>query len=344
MKRSSEASLPNTPRSNTPNTPGPADNYEHYVSRQDSPAEDYQTPNANPRPNNSASRTNSSQMSSSALLMNIAALQTTTNNKLDKLADAIYGLHNSIEKMHREQVKQGELLVSIVRNTANIKINVNEGQNQNQVKGSKVKAGNIKEYGFSTTKQLFAEFLIKLLEQIKIQITAKGKKYTSMRDMNLKLTSQIITYCMDNQFKINGTIEQKIDANSQSHPSLVKVASSIGSVDGTNPILSPEAFREIFDDVEANFFVSCFQNILERMRIIKLLIPFYEADIISCIEYPFFNKDGDVICNWHKLIPRNEDPNETTAANAKIPERKKLAEFLAKGMSTRAAFGAALNN
>jgi hypothetical protein len=341
MKRSSEVSLPNTPRSNTPTTPYLPEVHDHYVPNEGVPVDDYITPANNFRVQNSATRTSASQMSSSGLLHNLNGLQTTTNKKLDALTDAVIRLHRSIDIMNKQQAKHEELLSIIVRNTANIKLNVSEAQAP--AKGGKTKAESIKEYGFSTTKQLFAEFLIKLLEQIKIQVTSKGKQYTSMRDMDLKNTSQIIGWCMDTEFKVNGTLEQKIDANSQKHSSLVKVASTIGSIDGTSPVLTPEAFREIFDDVESNFFVSCFRKILERMRAIRLLVPFYEADIICSIEHPFFNKDGAVICDWHKIIPRDETPDETRAANGTTTERKKLAGFLAKGMSTRGALGAAMS-
>jgi hypothetical protein len=344
MKRPSEASLPNTPRSNTPTTPYLPDNHDHYVPDEGIPIDEYTTPAINHRPQSSAIRTGASQMSSSALLHNLGGLQTSTNKKLEILTDAVTRLHLSIEKMSRQQMKHEELLAAIVRNTANMKISIAEAQTPaTNSKGTKVKGGSIKDYDFSTAKQLFAEFLIKLLDLIKVQVTSKGKQYTSMRDMDLKVASQIVSWCMDNEFRINGELSPKLDANSQKHPSLVKIASNIGTIEGTRPILTPESFRELLDDVECNYFMSCFQNILERARIIRLLVPFYEADIICSIQYPFFNKTGDVICDWHKIIPRNESPDESRAANGTTTERKKLAGFLAKGMSVRGALGAAMN-
>lgn len=342
LNRSPNSPTPSTSHSSTPlATDFTGSNYNHDIKHED-PISEYSTPNMNPKPQNSVSRTNSSQMSTSALLMNMAALQTTTNNKIDKLTDAVYGLHNAMEKMHRDQIKQSELLTSIVRNTANIKIAASESKTP--VKTSKGKGDNIKQYGFATTKQLFAEFLMKLLQQIQAQIINKGKRYNSTRDMNLKLATQLVSATMDNEFKMNGIIDSKIDANSQAHPSLVKVANSIGSIDDTNPILTPEAYREIFDDVESKFFVSCFQKIIERLRIIKLLVPFYEADIICAIDFPYFSKNGEVICSWPKIIPRNETTVEALVASASISQRKMLAQYLAKGLSERAAVGAALNS
>lgn len=342
MRRPSEIPSPSRSGNNTPTTSDVTDHNLHTQIKQENITPDYHIQSPNIRPHTSATRTNSSQMSSSSLLLNIAALQTTTNNKLDKLVDAIYGLHNAIDKVNKEQVRQSELLVSIVRNTANIKISTSESQISS--KSTKAKNGSIKEYGFATTKQLFAEFIMKLLQQIQIQIIGKNKQYKSTRDMNLKLTTQIVSVAMDNEFKINGISESKIDANSQTHPSLVKVANSIGSIDDTNPMLTPEAFREIFEDVESKFFVSCLQKIIERMRIIRLLVPFYEADIISSIEFPYFNKNGEVICNWHKIIPRNESVTEALISTASISDRKKLAQYLARGLTERAAVGAAIGN
>lgn len=344
MQKPSESSLPNTPRSDTPTTPYFPDNHSHHTPDEGTPVDEYVTPVMNHRPQGSAIRTSASQMSSSALLHNLGGLQTSTNKKLEILTDAVVRLHTTIEKMNRQQMKHEELLAAIVRNTANMKITMAEAQTPTTgTKGSKAKGGSIKDYDFSTAKQLFAEFLIKLLDLIKVQVTSKGKQYTSMRDMDLKVASQIVSWCMDNEFKISGELHQKLDANSQKHPSLVKVASNIGTIDGTKPILTPESFRELLDDVECNYFISCFQKILERARIIRLLVPFYEADIICSIEYPFFNKTGDVICDWHKIIPRNETPDETRAANGTTTERKKLAGFMARGMSVRAALGAAMN-
>lgn len=109
-------------------------------------------------------------------------------------------------------------------------------------------------------------------------------------------------------------------------------------------MLTLEAFREIFNNVKSKFFALCFQKILERMCIIKILILFYEADIICAIEFLYFNKNSKAICNQHKIIPRNKSTSEARIASATILERKVLGHYLARGLSKRAAIGAAINN
>lgn len=340
MKRPSEFPTPNSSRSSTPITPGPNAPDYHYPIKQEDPASEYSTPNVNLRPQSSADRTSSMQLSTSGLLTNMIAHQTSTNKKIDALTDAVFRLHRTVETMSKEQVRQNDLLAAIVRNTANMQITVNESSSSG--KSGKSKSSSIKDYGFSTAKQLFAEFLLKLLNEVKKQVTQKGKVYKSTRDFDSKLASQLIKAAMDNQFKINGVVHAKLEANSTNHPSLVKVASRIGSTDNTNPMLTPESFRELVDDVDTNFFISNLEHILDRLRIIRILIPFYESDIISALQYPYFNRNQEAVCDWHKIIPRSETANEARVVNLSATERNKLAEYMAKGISEKSALNAVL--
>ena len=348
MRKQSSTPTPTTPQSSTSTLPDTMDSQSSTETPEHTSTSQYSTPTLNQKSHTSASRTSSSQMSTVGLLTNMIALQTSTNNKIDKLTDAVYGLYHSTDKIHKEQVKQTELLNTIARNTANMKLTISEGMNAGNTgstgRSGKDKSGNIKDYKFNTTKQVFAEFLIKLLQKVQIEAISRNKEYTSTRDFDLKVATRLIAGAMDNSFKIDGQTVDKINAASTTHPSIVKIASELADKDGTTKLLTPESFREIIEDVDSRYFVSCFRQILERLEIMKVLVPFYESDIISAIEYPYFTKNGQIICDWTKIVPRNETEIETRVAVASVGQRNKIAEYLAKGLSQRAAINAALGS
>ena len=187
-----------------------------------------------------------------------------------------------------------------------------------------------------------AELLLKLIKQVELQVSSRNKQYKSTRDLNLKTMKQVVKTAVNNNFKINGEFEPSLNLPDNRAQSTLKVASKLGNIDGTNPVLTPEAFRELFDDIDCRVFTTHVEKIIERMQVLRVLLPYYEADILSAISYPYFNKSGEVMCDWNRLVPRSETQYEAAVATATLENRNKIGTMLANGVSEKAAIRAVL--
>jgi hypothetical protein len=291
----------------------------------------------------SISKNTTPQMSTVGILHNLSGLQTTTNTKLDILTDAIYGLTRSIDRMHKEQLKQTDLLIAISRNTSNMTMGVSSaipGTPMN-MKNTNIK---VKDYGFTDRIDVMSNLILRLIKQVEIQITNRRIQYKSTRDLTITIMKQVVKIAVSKSFKVNGEIEPPLNLPDNKAQSTMKVASKLGTIDGTIPVLTPEAFRELFDDIDCRVFTVLVEKVIERLCIIRALLPYYEADILCAISYPYFYSDGQVICDWNALKPRSETINETKAMSATLTDRDKLASMLAKGVREQAAVRAIFKN
>lgn len=280
-------------------------------------------------------------MSTSGLLYGLSGLQTTTNTKLDVLTNAIFSLTKSIDRLYSEQLKQTELLTMIARNTS-MAHNYSVTPPSNTPMNSKSNTFKVKDFGFTNNIDIMSDLILKLIRQVEIQISNRNKQYKSTRDLNIKVMKQVIKAAVNNNFKINDEIESHLDLPDNKTQSTLKVASKLGSIDGTSPVLTPEAFRELFDDVDCRVFTALVEKIIERLCILRILLPYYEADILAAISYPYFNKSGEVMCDWNKLRPRSETALEAAVASTTLENRNKIASMLAKGISEKAVIRSVL--
>lgn len=289
------------------------------------------------KPSNSKTRTSTTQYSTSALLHNLAGLQTTNNTKVDNLTDAINRLTKVVEAVYNQQMKQTELLAAIVRNTA-------EGPRTPVYSSSKSSKLSVKDYGFTNPYDVAAELLIKILKQVEIKVKDQGIKYRSSKTLTKQMASAVIKIACNSEFKSNGLVNRAIKLPDNKEPATMLIASRIGSTDSSNPILTAHAIRELFDDSECRTFMVAFEEVMERLKTLKVLLPFYEGDMINALTYPYFDKEGNVMCTWSKLAPRSETDDENTIMGLKAKEREQLGQLVAKGVSLRAALKAVVKN
>jgi hypothetical protein len=81
-------------------------------------------------------------------------------------------------------------------------------------------------------------------------------------------------------------------------------------MNGYSPILDSATLRDLFTNSEFRVVSTIFQNIMERLKVIRIILPFYEADIINALVFPYFDKDGGLLCDWNTLQPRVETQEE----------------------------------
>ena len=289
---------------------------------------------------NSKSRISSNQYSTNTLLYNLAGLQTATNTKLDILGDSVLRLTQAIERINIEQVKQTEILATIARNTVSSKAVVSTTTKQS----SAGKSNNltIQQYGFQNTESIVAELIVKLLKQVEIQVSARGRRYRSTRIMEDSTMNRAVKIACKSEFKTGGEIRRPIKMPDSKNSTVLYVASRIGSVDNISPILNAETLRDLFNDTECRTFMCIVQDIMERLCIIHIVVPFYEADMIKSISFPYFDQDGIVLCDWNKLVQRPETSDEALVMTTTITNREKIGALIAKGVPQKAALRAIL--
>lgn len=289
-----------------------------------------------------ASRTSSNQYSSNTLLYNLSGLQTTTNNKLDSIADGILRMQQTMQNIYEQQVKQTELLATIARNTTLSTSNVTSPNRESL--GLKTSNLTVKSFGFTNAQSIVSELIIKLLKRVEIQIHSRGRRYRSTRVMEPNMISKAVKVACDNGFKeLDGT-KSSIKMPDNKNEMTLRVASKIGAVDGLNPVLDANALRELFNDPECRSFMSIVQDIMERIKIVRIMIPFYEADMVNAISFPYFDSEGQVICDWNKIIQRSETPEEAAVITTSITNREKIGSLIARGIGVKAAIRAVIKD
>lgn len=290
----------------------------------------------------SKDRTSSSQYSSNKLLYNIGGLQTTTNSKLDLLTDAVLRMNQTLQNINSEQKKQTELLSVIARNTVPNQITTPTASRQST--GTKTNGLTVQQYGFTNARGIVSELITKLLKQVEIQMSARGHRYRSTRVMEETMMNKAVKIACDAEFKTSAGPKKPIKMPDNKNSMTLHVASRIGTVDGISPILNAETLRDLFDNTECRAFMSIVQDIMERLTIIGIVLPFYEADMIRAISFPYFDADGKVICDWNRVVQRNETVEEAAVMTTTITNREKIGTMIAKGVPLKSVLRAVIKD
>lgn len=285
-------------------------------------------------------RTSTNQYGSNQLLYNMSGLQTTTNSKLDILTDTMLRTQQILQSIYTEQVRQTELLAIIARNTACN--NSSKSESVRQSIGGQRKDNTIKNYGFTDTQSLVAELIVKLLKQVEIQISSRGHAYRSTRVMEPRMVKAAVKVACKCEFKDSTGIRAPIKMPDNKNEIAAKLAEKIGAIDDLIPVLDANALRELFSSTDLRPLMSIVQDVVERICIIRIILPFYEADMINAISYPYFDTEGQVICDWNKIMKRNETTEETTVMTTSISNREKIATLIAKGLSIKTVLRAVI--
>jgi len=316
-------------------------NYDSYLSTSNSPtASQVLDSNYLHQTSTSKSRLGSANYGTNSLLHNLCGYQNSTNNKLDALLDSSMRTQQLLDTLLKQQTKQIELLAMIARNTAsNGNVVLGSPSNFEQISSTK---GSVKDYGFINTQSIVTELLIKLIKEVEIKLNAKGLRYRSTRILETNVVSKAIKVACDNYFKDPSGTRQPIKMPTNTDKTAVYLASQVGTKGGINRTMNPATLREIFNDPNCRAFISIIQDIIERIKIIAIIIPFYEADIIRAISYPYFDKEEELICDWNKIQKRSETADEALVAEAKVTEKEKIATLIAKGVNIKSAIKAVI--
>lgn len=340
LERALESSFPLRTISPAPpsRTQSPALAPETPVSPWSIPDTDHEPerPRINPIRPSSKDRTSTYQFSTNQLLVNLAGLQTTTNTKLDLLTDSVMRLNKTMETAVEEQRKHTELLARIMSNTAELRI-VHESPTPSS-KANRQTTRKCQDYGFTNGIQVVSEFIMIILKQAEIQIKSRGKGYRSSRTMERVMLDKAVKILSETDYKVGGKAESKINIPETKSDPCVYLASKIGSTDSVKPVLTPHAIIQLLNDPNCRTMVSAIDDIITRIRVIKWMIPYYEADILDSLMYPYFDENGHVICDWSKINPRSENSIEAKIFDAKVAKRENLGKMVIGGVSFDRAF------
>lgn len=279
-----------------------------------------------------------SPYSTSGLLQNLCGLQTAGNRKLDMLIDSINLSNRLMEKMLAEQIKQTEVLSAVSRNTANYEPAMSTPSRASLSRSSKFA---VKDYGFTNPHDVASALLLKMLKQADILIRQRGITYRSTETLTKSALAGYMKLACDNEFKTTNQHRGQIKLPENKDTATLLVASRVGSVDGTIPILTPSAMRDLMDDPECRTFMSALEIVIERLRTVRLVLPYYESDMLNALQYPFFTKEGELMCNWEHLIPRQQTEAEVTMSKLQSKSKKVYVTLVAKGSRTSSALSAA---
>lgn len=280
----------------------------------------------------SKDRTSTYQSSSNQLLYNMCGLQTNTNTKLDILTDSILRLNKTAESMVEEQRKQTDILIRIMQNTAQPIRVPTEGGSSN-AKQSMVSTRKCSDFGFTNVTNVLSEFILHILKQTEIQLKSHNKGYRSSRTMERVLLDNAIKVLANTDYKVGGDKRPKLDLPKTNSDSCVYLASKIGSTDKVKPIILPQNITQLFNDPACRTMIATVEEIMVRLKAIRWMIPYYEADMVNALNYPYFDDDGKVICNWGDLVPRSETNTEARIITAKTKTRETLGRLVITGIA-----------
>lgn len=279
--------------------------------------------------------------STAGLLLNLAGINSTTNNKLDSLLDAITRLDATMKESIAKQDKQLDLLATIARNTVH-RQNESSNDKSSSSSSSKFNSNTIKDYGFTTTIDVLSELLMKFIQVVELQVNDKGKRYRSSRDLTIGIMTQAVKVACKSSFRINRQTHPPLQTPDTKNIAAVYIASRIGSVNGISPVITARSFKDLFEDAQCRTFIILMDEVIKRLSLVHFLIPYYEGDIIRSIEYPYFDKDNQVICSWNMIKERSETLEESTIISAPTTKRQKIGEFVAMGIPIKNAIDTVL--
>lgn len=96
------------------------------------------------------------------------------------------------------------------------------------------------------------------------------------------------------------------------------------------------------DDPDCRTKATLLGDVVSRLCRIRWILPYYEANILANLEFPYIDQEMQVLCIWSALRDRPETPEERRVIEAQVSKRKKIAELLASGSSIKSAINAVL--
>lgn len=284
------------------------------------------------------------------LLVNLAQLQTASDDKLAALIDGTIRVQTLLEEsiywarlQHQTQLEQMdmqkqqhamqmEILSSISRSNASK--NTRSDTVSISYTGKTENLGKIKDYGFSDVPSIMADLLSRIINVLEPHIYARGRRYVSCLDLNVDDIKKCIKIVSSSSYKENGITQEPLRLPVAKNPVVLLMASKLGTKDaGGNKILHAAALRQIIVDDATRTFTSSFTFVLKRLKVIRVLLPHYEADIINAMIFPFFDEEEQVICNWECISPRAPTAQEDAVLKLPVKKKEELGKMLLAGAS-----------
>lgn len=281
------------------------------------------------------------QSSSNSLLHNMAGLQTTTNNNLALINNNIMHLKGVMEKLCTLMEVQNNMLGNMQSSLTQLTLS---SSNPTTPSTSKVSKGSAQDYGFKSPIDVAADLLIRLLKQVEAEAKSRSINYRSAKPFDRLYASSAIRIVCKNKFadKFSNLSSGIIELPDNKSVATVRIASRIGEIGGISPVMTNESIGQLFEDTECRTFMSGFEEILERLKVISITLPFYEADMINALYHPYFTSDGKIHCKWNLLAARQENERERkVSALGGVKKREILGKMLTTGIDFKAAIKAA---
>jgi hypothetical protein len=154
----------------------------------------------------------------------------------------------------------------------------------------------------------------------------------SSRTIDRKMLDKAVKVLSSVDYKADGVTKPKINIPATSSESCVYLASKIGSTDRVKPIITPEYMVQLFNDPNCRTMMATVEEVMSRLKAIRWMIPYYEADIVNALIHPYFDDDGKVLCNWGYVNPRSETDTEAKIMTMKIESRERLGKMVIQGI------------
>lgn len=242
----------------------------------------------------------------------------------------------------QNQERQLVLLAAISRHTLT---SVSGGHSETSARGPQTPTSQymaIKDFGYSTTAELLSDMVAKLISMVEVQVSARNKRYRSSRDMTQSILQTAIGIACKATFRVRGEILPALVIPAAKSMSALTIAKRIGTTNGVRPALNALAFRQIMDDPECRTMTTLLGDVISRLCIIRWMIPYYEADILTSLEFPYIDNEAQILCKWSALQDRPETPEERKVIEAQVTKRKRIGELVANGSSVKSAINAVL--
>lgn len=284
------------------------------------------------------------------LLTNLAELQTASDDKLSILIDGIIRVQSllqesiswsraqhetlvyQIEVQKEQHAKQMEMLSSISRASASV--NTKSNTVSISYTGKTENLGKIKDYGFIDVASIMADLLSRIVAVLERYVSHRGMRYVSTKSLTVDDIKKCIKIVTSNDYKENGIKYEAPALPGAKDPVVLLMASKLGTnIPGADKKLHAAALRQILLDDNTRTFISSFEIVIKRVKIVRVLLPHYEADIINAMMFPFFNEDGEAICAWDQLSKRNPTPQEEAVMKLKAKRKEDVGKMLLAGVS-----------
>lgn len=280
-------------------------------------------------------------MSTNQMLENLTAATVDGNRKLDMVTHGITELCRQMEMLNSSIGRQNEFLAMIARNTSTGSTHTRDVTRVSlQRPGVAKRDFTVKDCGFNSPMDVASALLTHIFELATSKVKSAGIDYRSPRKMQRTTLCSIMRRVAAATVKNGDEVMGAVELPENKDDATLQVAERLGSLRGFVQTVNAASIATMIDDTQLRAFMNAFYTIVEKLRCVSWVLPYYESDLIRAMSWPFFNAEGELMYNYAMMVARKETDQEKAIFELGTKKKERLIEMVTSGVPLHIALRA----